>query len=92
VQTGDTVTGTATQDGACFTDGGQGPFWPPSFPHQLLVSSGAVSGKHLSFSFDNCRYTAKIVGSGDKLKGESECVLPLPAPYFLRAPDFTAQR
>jgi hypothetical protein len=92
VQTGETVTGTATQAGVCFTDGGQGPFWPPAFPPQLVVTAGAISGKDLSFSFDNCHYTAKIVGSGDKLMGEGECELPLPAPYFLRTPVFRAQR
>jgi hypothetical protein len=92
VQTGETVTGTATQAGACFTDGGQGPFWPPSFPPQLVVTAGTVSGKDLSFRFNNCHYTAKIVGSGDKLMGEGECDLPLPAPYFLRTPVFRAQR
>jgi hypothetical protein len=92
VQTGETVTGTATQAGVCFTDGGQGPFWPPAFPPQLVVTAGAISGKDLSFSFDNCHYTAKIVGSGDKLMGEGECELPLPAPYFLRTPTFRAQR
>jgi hypothetical protein len=32
VQTGNTVSGTATQVLTCFTDGGQGPFWPPAFP------------------------------------------------------------
>ena len=91
-QTGDAVTGTATQAGVCFTDGGQGPFWPPSFPPQLVVTAGVISGKDLSFSFNNCHYTAKIVGSGDTLKGEGECELPLPAPYFLRTPIFRAHR
>jgi hypothetical protein len=91
VQTGETVTGTATQTGVCFTDGGQGPFWPPSFPSQLVVTAGAISGKDFSFSFNNCRYTVKIVGHGDKLKGEGECELPLPAPYFLRTLSFRAQ-
>jgi hypothetical protein len=92
VQTGETLTGTATQGGVCFTDGGQGPFWPPSFPPQLVVTNGTVSGKDVSFSFNNCHYTAKIVGSGDKLMGDGECELPLPAPYFLSTPVFRAQR
>ena len=92
VQTGETVTGTATQAGVCFTDGGQGPFWPPAFPPQLVVTAGAISGKDLSFSFDNCHYTAKIVGSGDKLMGEGPCPIPLPPPYFLESTRWKAWR
>jgi hypothetical protein len=90
VQTGDSFAGTATQAGSCFTDGGQGPFWPPSFTPMLRVTNGVISGKDISFNFGTCNYTAKVVGSGDKLVGEGAC--PIPLPYFLIQPDFRAQR
>jgi hypothetical protein len=92
VQTGETFAGTATQAGSCMTDGGQGPFWPPSFPPVLEVSNGVISGKYISWDFNNCGFTAKVVGSGDKLKGEGTCDIPLPSPYFLINPTWKAQR
>jgi hypothetical protein len=92
LQTGGTFEGTATQDGSCMTEGGQGPFWPPSFPHMLKVTNGVISGRDISWTFNNCAYTAKIVGSGDKLVGQGACVIPLPPPYFLRTPNWRAQR
>jgi hypothetical protein len=92
VQTGETFAGTATQAGSCMTEGGQGPFWPPSFPPVLEVSNGVISGKYISWDFNNCGFTAKVVGSGDKLMGEGTCDIPLPAPYFLTNPTWKAQR
>ena len=82
VQTGGTFEGTATQGGSCVTEGGQGPFWPPSFPPLLEVTNGVISGKKdISWTFNNCAYTAKVVGSGDKLVGQGACDIPLPPPW-----------
>ena len=92
VQTGETFAGTATQIVSCMTDGGQGPFWPPSFPPELEVTNGVVSGKYTSFEFGSCDFTAKVVGSGDKLQGEGPCPIPLPPPYFLESTRWTARR
>ena len=92
VQSGGTFEGTATQSGSCVTDGGQGPFWPPSFPHVLEVANGVISGNDVSWTFNNCAYTAKVVGSGDNLVGRGACDIPLPPPYFLRTPNLRAQR
>ena len=80
VQTGGTFEGTATQGGSCVTEGGQGPFWPPSFPPVLEVTNGVISGKDISWTFNNCAYTAKVVGSGNKLVGQGACDIPLPPP------------
>jgi hypothetical protein len=91
-QTGGTFEGTATQGGSCVTEGGQGPFWPPSFPPVLEVTNGVISGKDISWTFNNCTYTAKVVGSGNKLVGQGACDIPLPSPYFLRTPNLRAQR
>ena len=92
VQTGGTFEGTATQGGSCVTEGGQGPFWPPSFPPLLEVTNGVLSGKDISWTFNNCAYTAKVVGSGNRLVGKGACDIPLPPPYFLRTPNLRAQR
>ena len=92
VQTDGTFEGTATQGGSCVTEGGQGPFWPPSFPPVLEVTNGLISGKDISWAFNNCAYTAKVVGSGDKLVGKGTCEIPLPPPYFLRTPNWRARR
>ena len=92
VQTGSTFEGTATQGGSCVTEGGQGPFWPPSFPALLEVTNGVITGKDISWNFNNCAYTAKIVGSGNRLVGKGACDIPLPPPYFLRTPSWRAQR
>jgi hypothetical protein len=91
-QTGDTFAGTATQGGTCMTAGGQGPFWPPSFPPLLEVTNGVISGRDISWRFNNCAYTAKVVGGGDKVVGQSACDIPLPSPYFLRTPTWQARR
>jgi hypothetical protein len=80
VQTGEIFDGTATQVLSSMTDGGQGPFWPPSFPPE--VTNGVVSGKDTSFAFGTCNFTAKVVGSGDKLMGEGPCPIPLPPRTF----------
>ena len=37
-------------------------------------------------------FTAKVVGSGDKLMGEGPCPIPLPPPYFLETIHWKAQR
>ena len=92
VQTGDAVSGSATQALTCFTDGGQGPFWPPSFPPSLNVTSGVVSGKFASFTFGTCNMTVKVVGDGEKLHGDGECPIPLPAPYFLSLDNWRADK
>ena len=92
VQTGATFEGTATQGGSCVTEGGQGPFWPPSFPPLLQATNGIISGNDISWAFNNCAYTARIVGNGDKLVGQGLCDIPLPPPYFLRTPNWRAQR
>ena len=92
VQTGGTFEGTATQGGSCVTEGGQGPFWPPSFPPLLEVTNGVLSGKDISWTFNNCAYTAKVVGSGNRLVGKGACDIPLPSPYFLRTPNLRAQQ
>jgi hypothetical protein len=92
VQTGDTFSGTATQVASCVTDGGQGPVHPPAFPTKLEVMNGVISGKDISWNFNNCAYTAKVVGSGDKLVGKGTCEIPLPPPYFLRTPNWRAHR
>ena len=92
VQTGGTFEGAATQAGSCVTAGGQGPFWPPSFPPVLAVTNGVISGKDIRWTFDNCAYTAKVVGSGNKLVGQGACGIPLPPPYYLRTPNLRAQR
>lgn len=92
VQTGGTFEGTATQSGSCVTEGGQGPFWPPSFPPLLEVTNGVISGKDISWAFNNCAYTAMVVGSGNRLVGKGACDIPLPPPYFLRTPNLRAQR
>lgn len=92
VQTGETFEGTATQIVSCMTDGGQGPFWPPSFPPEFAVTNGVISGKYATFAFGTCNFTAKIVGSGDKLTGEGPCPIPLPPPYFLESRHWKAQR
>ena len=92
VQTGEIFDGTATQVLSCMTDGGQGPFWPPSFPPEFEVTNGVVSGKDTSFAFGTCNFTAKVVGSGDKLMGEGPCPIPLPLPYFLETIHWKAQR
>ena len=91
-QTGGTFEGAATQGGSCMTEGGQGPFWPPSFPPVLEVANGVISGKDISWSFNNCAYTAQVVGGGDMLVGQGTCDIPLPPPYFLRTPNFRARR
>jgi hypothetical protein len=90
-QTGENFQGAATQVLACMTHGGQGPFWPPAFPPQFEVTNGVISGKHTSFDFGTCNFTAKIVAGGDKLKGEGPCPIPLPPPYFLES-HWKAQR
>ena len=92
VQTGDTFEGTATQILSCMTEGGQGPFSPPAFPPQFQVTNGLVSGKDTSFNFGTCDFTAKVVGSGDKLMGGGVCEIPLPPPYFLILTNWRAQR
>lgn len=92
VQTGGTFEGTATQGGSCVTEGGQGPFWPPSFPPLLEVTDGVIAGRDLSWTFNNCVYTAKVVGNGSQLVGQGACDIPLPAPYFLRTPNLRARR
>jgi hypothetical protein len=92
VQTGGTFEGTATQGGSCETEGGQGPFWPPSFASVLEVTNGVISGNDISWTFNNCAYTAKVVGSGNKLVGQGTCDIPLPPPYFLRTPNLRARR
>jgi hypothetical protein len=92
VQTGETFEGTATQILSCMTDGGQGPFWPPSFPPKFEVTNGVISGKYTSFAFGTCNFTAKVVGSGDKLMGEGPCPIPLPPPYFLESTHWKARR
>jgi hypothetical protein len=92
VQTGETFEGAATQILSCMTDGGQGPFWPPSFPPEFEVTNGVISGKYTSFAFGTCNFTAKVVGSGDKLRGEGPCPIPLPPPYFLESRHWKAQR
>jgi len=92
VQTGETFEGTATQILSCMTDGGQGPFWPPAFPPEFEVANGVISGKDTSFAFGTCNFTAKVVGSGDKLMGEGSCPIPLPPPYFLESTHWKAQR
>ena len=92
IQTGNTLSGTATQVLTCFTDGGQGPFWPPAFPPALEVTTGVVSGKSASFTFGTCNMTVKVVGNGKKLRGEGECPVPLPSPYFLNLLDWKAER
>ena len=92
VQTGGTFEGTATQGGSCVTEGGQGPFWPPSFPPELTVTNGVIAGRDISWSFNNCAYTAKIVGNGSQLVGHGACDIPLPPPYFLRTPNLRARR
>ena len=92
VQSGETFEGTATQILSCLTDGGQGPFWPPSFPPEFEVTNGVITGKDTSFAFGTCNFTAKVVGSGDKLKGEGPCPIPLPPPYFLESVHWKAQR
>jgi hypothetical protein len=93
VQTGKkTFAGRATQAGSCMTEGGQGPFWPPSFPPLLEITNGVISGKYLSFTFGSCNFTAKVTGSGDKLKGQGTCPIPLPPPYFLINPAWKARR
>ena len=92
VQTGGTFEGTATQGGSCVTEGGQGPFWPPSFPPLLEATNGVISGKDISWTFNNCAYTAKVVGSGNRLVGQGACDIPLPLPYFLRTPNWRARR
>ena len=92
VQTGEIFDGTATQVLSCMTDGGQGPFWPPSFPPEFEVTNGVISGKDTSFDFGTCNFTAKVVGSGDKLMGEGPCPIPLPPPYFLETIHWKARR
>jgi hypothetical protein len=92
VQTGDTFEGTATQVLSCMTDGGQGPFWPPAFPPEFEVTNGDISGKYTTFNFGTCSFTAKVVGSGDKLMGEGACEIPLPPPYFLTLTNWKARR
>ena len=92
VQTGETFEGTATQIVSCMTDGGQGPFWPPSFPPEFEVTNGVISGKYATFAFGTCNLTAKVVGSSDKLTGEGPCPIPLPPPYFLESRHWKAQR
>jgi hypothetical protein len=92
VQTGETFDGTATQMLSCITEGGQGPFWPPAFPPEFEVTNGVISGKYTSFDFGTCNLTAKVVGSGDMLKGEGPCPIPLPPPYFLESTHWKAQR
>jgi hypothetical protein len=92
VQTGNTVSGTATQVLICFTDGGQGPFWPPAFPPSFAITNGVVSGKSATLAFGTCTMTVKVVGNGEKLRGEGECPIPLPAPYFLNLLDWKAER
>jgi hypothetical protein len=92
VQTGETFEGRATQVGSCVTDGGQGPFWPPSFPPELEITNGSISGKYLSFNLGTCGFMAKVVGSGNKLMGEGACEIPLPPPYFLINPTWKARR
>jgi hypothetical protein len=92
VQTGGTFEGTATQGGSCMTEGGQGPFWPPSFPPVLAITNGVISGKDVSWTVNNCAYTAKVVGTGDMLVGQGACDIPLPPPYFLRTPNWRARR
>ena len=92
IQTGNTFSGTATQVVTCFTEGGQGPFWPPAFPPLLEITDGVISGKSANFIFGTCNMTVKIVGNGEKLRGEGECPIPLPAPYFLNLLDWKAER
>jgi hypothetical protein len=92
VQTGNTFSGPATQVLSCVTDGGQGPVHPPAFATELEVMNGVISGKHIGWNFNNCAYTAKVVGSGDRLVGKGTCEIPLPPPYFLRTPNWRARR
>jgi len=92
VQSDETFEGTATQILSCMTDGGQGPFWPPSFPPEFEVTNGVIRGKDTSFAFGTCNFTAKVVGSGDKLMGEGPCPIPLPSPYFLESVHWKSQR
>ena len=92
VQNGGVFEGTATQGGSCVTEGGQGPFWPPSFPPELTVTDGVVNGRNISWSFNNCVYTGKVVGNGTQLVGRGACDIPLPPPYFLRTPNWRARR
>jgi hypothetical protein len=92
VQTGNIVSGSGTQSLTCFTDGGQGPFWPPAFPPFFAITNGVVSGKSASFTLGTCSMTVKVVGNGKKLRGEGECPIPLPSPYFLNLVDWTAER
>ena len=58
-QEGMTFSGSATQGGECFTQDGQGPFYP--FPSSLDITNGEITGRSIRFQFGTCTYRGRLV-------------------------------
>ncbi len=61
-QDGNTFTATVAQSGECFTQGGQGPFYP--FPSTLDIS-GSVNERSVFIDFGDCEYRGHLVIAPD---------------------------
>lgn len=57
-QDGNTFTATVAQSGECFTQRGQGPFYP--FPSTLDIS-GSVNERSIFIDFGDCEYRGHLV-------------------------------
>jgi hypothetical protein len=91
VQTGSTVTGTATQTSVCRTRGGQ-QFSP--FPPELAITDGRLAGRSLHFDFSGCAYHAVATLAGGvavRLEGTGICPVEL-HPALLKTVTWEAVR